>query len=73
VPDSREFLKVDPELFGGCDVCSVHPVAYRDDGSHTGLCQKPGGRVRESDAHKGLRHGMGGWVPKKLEIISIGK
>jgi len=38
VLDSREFRKVDPALFGRCDVCSVQPVAYRDDGMRTSLC-----------------------------------
>lgn len=51
VLDSREFRKVDPALFGRCDVCSVLPVAYRDEGYHTSLCQKCYGRlVREGNA-----------------------
>ena len=33
----KEFRKVDPELSGSCDVCSVHPVAYREEGTHTSL------------------------------------
>jgi len=50
VLDSREFRKVDPALFGRCDVCSVLPVAYRDSGTHTSLCQECYGRlVREGN------------------------
>ncbi|GAB6286920.1 MAG: hypothetical protein STSR0009_31230 [Methanoregula sp.] len=46
--DFREFRKVDPALFGRCDVCSVNPVSYRDDGTHTSLCSECYGRlVRE--------------------------
>jgi len=46
----QDFRKVDPALFGRCDVCSVHPVAYRDEGSHTSLCQECFGRlVREGN------------------------
>jgi len=50
VLDSREFRKVDPALYGRCDVCSVLPVAYRDEGTHTSLCQECYGRlVREGN------------------------
>ena len=46
----QEFKKVDPELFGRCDVCAVHPVAYRDEGTRTSLCQECYGRlVREGN------------------------
>jgi len=50
VLDSREFRKVDPALFGRCDVCAVQPVAYRDENTHTSLCQVCYGRlVREGN------------------------
>ncbi|MCX6688772.1 MAG: hypothetical protein NTZ39_03635 [Methanoregula sp.] len=46
----QEFRKVDPALFGRCDVCSVLPVAYRDEGTHTSLCRECYGRlVREGN------------------------
>jgi hypothetical protein len=46
----QEFRKVDPELFGRCDVCAVQPVAYRDENTHTSLCQVCYGRqVREGN------------------------
>jgi len=54
VLDFREFRKVDPALFGRCDVCSVNPVAYRDSGTHTSLCQECYGRlVREGNVSGG--------------------
>ena len=46
----QEFRKVDPEFFGRCDVCAVQPVAYRDENTHTSLCQVCYGRlVREGN------------------------
>ena len=46
----KEFKKVNPEFFGQCDVCSVHPATYRDDGTHTSLCVECYGRlVREEN------------------------
>ena len=46
----QEFRKVDPELFGRCDVCAVHPVAYKDEGTRSSLCQECYGRlVREGN------------------------
>jgi hypothetical protein len=34
----KDFRKVNPEFFGQCDVCSVHPAAYRDYDTYTSLC-----------------------------------
>jgi len=50
----QEFRQVDPELFGRCDVCAVHPVAYRDEGSHSSLCQVCYGRLVREGNMKGI-------------------
>jgi len=41
----EDFRNVDPALFGRCDLCSVNPVFYRDEGTHTSLCQECYGRL----------------------------
>ncbi len=70
VLDATAFRKVDPAVSGRCDLCGNQPVAFRDEGSHTGLCTECYGRLVRAGNMSGDACSSG---PGRVDVVAVQK
>ena len=67
VLDATTFQPVDPAVSGRCDLYGNQPVAFRDVGSHTGLCSECYGRLVRAGNVSGDAYSSG---PGRVDVVA---